>query len=608
MGIAPWPLAPPGRGWFSPALTHRVASVPRAYGISWRPRLRCRRVKALLEARSVTARRAPDFDLDRAVAEPGFTPRRGDLPALVQRVAGDAGNAALAERALLRVPELAADAVIAGADAAEPAARARLVRLAGKLAAHRPGDALPAFLVTSLGDGDERTRRAAATALGKVRTADVSRALADALAREPSASVRRALIEALGKTGGEEALVLLDALAPGVPADDRSAPSDPAEQENARVHAKARLMAERTLRRTEPSWIDVECAPPAPVAIDVRCRAGLERLVIEELGPGARPRLRRDEPGGPRISAVLGEPLASMYRSRTMLSFAFPLPELPVQKSGDMAGRVAQALTSPDARRILEHYTRGAARYRIAWARGGKRRALVFEIAAAVKERLPALINDPTQSLWDVIVYEGRGVVRVELAPRIPDPRFAYRRQDVPASSHPTIAAALARTGGVRDDDVVWDPFVGSGLELCERALLGPYRMIIGSDRDPAALDAARANLASAGVPDDRLRLLAGDATSFSPPLQPTLVVSNPPLGRRVERSSTLAATLDRFVEHAAGLLAPRGRLVWISPFPERTLAVARRCQLASTLVQAVDLGGFTASLQAFVKQPGGRA
>lgn len=565
----------------------------------------------------MTARRSPDFDLDRAVAEPGFTPRRGDVPALVQRVAGDAGNAALAERALLRVPELAADAVIAGAGAAEPAARVRLVRLAGKLAAHRPGDALRAFLVTSLGDGDERTRRAAATALGKVRTADVSRALADALAREPSASVRRALIEALGKTGGEEALVVLDALAPAVPADDRSAlaapaalaaPPDPAEQENARVHAKARLMVERTLRRAEPSWIDVECAPPASVAIDVRCRAGLERLVIEELGPAARPRLRRDEPGGARISAVLGEPLASMYRSRTMLSFAFPLPELPVQRSEDIAGRVAQALTSPDARRILEHYTRGAARYRIAWARGGKRRALVFEVAAAVKERLPALINDPTQSLWDVIVYEGRGVVRVELAPRIPDPRFAYRRQDVPASSHPTIAAALARTGGVRDDDVVWDPFVGSGLELCERALLGPYRMIIGSDRDPAALDAARANLASAGVPDERLRLLAGDATTLSPPLQPTLVVSNPPLGRRVERSSTLAATLDRFVEHAAGLLAPRGRLVWISPFPDRTLAVARRCQLTSTLVQAVDLGGFTASLQAFVKQPGSRA
>ncbi len=550
----------------------------------------------------MTARRAPDFDLDAAIVEPGFTPRRDDVPELVERVARGAENAVQAERALLRVAELAADAVIARAGAAEPAARVRLLRLAGKLATSPRSEALIAFLVAGLADGDERPRRAAATALGKVRTTDVSRALADALAREPSVSVRRALIEALGKSGGDEALVLLDALAPAAPAlPEQSGGSG---QDIARVHAKARLLAERTLRRMEPSWIDVERPPPVPVAIEVRCRAGLERFVIEELGPAARPSLRRDEPGGARIAAMLGEPLASMYRSRTMLSFAFPLAMVPVPTSGDIAGHVVEALTSPAAREILARYTRGIARYRIAWARGGKRRALVFEIAAAVKERLPELINDPTQSLWDVVVYEGAGVVRVELAPRIPDPRFAYRRQDVPAASHPTIAAALARAGGVGSDDVVWDPFVGSGLELCERSLLGPYRMIIGSDRDPVALAAARANLSAAGVPDERLRLLAGDATAFSPPLQPTLIVTNPPLGRRVERSSTLAAMLDRFVEHAAGLLASNGRLVWVSPFPERTLAVARRCQLAPTLVQAVDLGGFTASLQAFVKQP----
>lgn len=562
----------------------------------------------------MTARRAPDFDLDRAVAEPSFTPRRDDVPALVERVARDAGNAAQAERALLRVAGLAADAVIAGAGAAGPAERARLLRLAGKLVARASSEALIAFLVAGLADGDERPRRAAATALGKVRTTDVSRALADALARETSASVRRALIEALGKAGGEEALGLLETLAPASPVPRRSesaesaASAEPADPELARVHAKARLMAERAVRRVEPSWIDIERPPRAPISIEVRCRAGLERFVIEEIGPAARPALRRDQPGGPRIAALLDAPLASVYRSRTMLSFAFPLAAVPVRKSGDIAGPVVEALTSPAAREIVAHYTRGVARYRIAWARGGKRRAAVFEIAAAVKERLPELVNDPTQSLWDVVVYEGAGVVRVELAPRIPDPRFAYRQKDVPASSHPTIAAALARTGGVHGDDVVWDPFVGSGLELCERSLLGPYRMIIGSDRDPAALAAARANLSAAGVSSERLRLLAGDATAFSPPLEPTLILTNPPLGRRVERSSTLGALLDRFIEHAAGRLASRGRLVWVSPFPERTLAVARRCQLEPTLVQAVDLGGFTASLQAFVKQPQRRA
>src|SRR6185312_7735419 len=152
--------------------------------------------------------------------------------------------------------------------------------------------------------------------------------------------------------------------------------------------------------------------------------------------------------------------------------------------------------------------------------------------------------------------YEGAGVVRVELVPDVADPRFAYRKGDVPAASHPTIAAALVRVAGVRDDDVVWDPFVGSGTELCERALAGPYRVLSGSDLDPAALAVARANLLAAGVPEPSL--FEGDATRATPPgPAPTLIVTNPPLGRRVQRTALLAPMLERFLAHAARVLAP---------------------------------------------------
>jgi predicted RNA methylase len=561
----------------------------------------------------MTARRGQDFDLDQALVAPGFTPRRSDIPALLDRVADGADGAALAERALVRVRELAVPALVdrlAGpAGALEPAARARLLRLAGKLAAPAADDALIACLAAGLADSDERVRRAAATALGKVRDRDVASMLAGALATEPSASVQRAVIEALGKTGGADALAALDRmtrLAPSpTPAGadaDADAPTPETSHGLARAHTRARLMADRTARRAEPSALDAERAPARPLRIAVRCRAGLERFVLAELAP-VRPRPHNDGPGGARIELTLAEPLAWLFRSRTMLSFAFPLREQPVRPPGDadaLAAAVVTALTSNEARDILAGYTRGPVRYRMAWASGGKRRALIFRIAAEVRERRPELVNDPTQSLWDVVIYEAPGRVRVELGPRVQDPRFAYRRADVPASSHPTVAAALARAAGVQPGDVVWDPFVGSGLELCERSLLGPYRTLIGSDRDPAALAAASENLAAAGVPDERRILVTGDAVSFAPPARPTLIVTNPPLGRRVERTRALPALLERFVEHAASQLAPRGRLVWISPFPDRTLAVARRCGLTPTLAQDVDLGGFTAGLQAF--------
>src|SRR5205823_12588543 len=98
----------------------------------------------------------------------------------------------------------------------------------------------------------------------------------------------------------------------------------------------------------------------------------------------------------------------------------------------------------------------------------------------------------------------------VELWPRgILDPRFAYRKHTLAASSHPTIAAALARAGGVRADDVVWDPFVGSAMELIERARLGPYGALYGTDTDAGALARARDNVGAAGVA--RRELLLGD-------------------------------------------------------------------------------------------------
>jgi tRNA G10 N-methylase Trm11 len=153
----------------------------------------------------------------------------------------------------------------------------------------------------------------------------------------------------------------------------------------------------------------------------------------------------------------------------------------------------------------------------------------------------------------------------------------------------------------VRADDVVWDPFVGSGLELCERAILGPYRALVGSDIDEKALAVARANLDAAGAP--AASLLHGDARTLVPPgPAPTLIVSNPPLGRRVQRSGDLGLTLERFVGHAAELLAPGGRIAWISPFPRRTREAAEAKGMRVTMAQEVDMGGFAAEMQVLGK------
>jgi 23S rRNA G2445 N2-methylase RlmL len=449
-----------------------------------------------------------------------------------------------------------------------------------------------------LRDEDTRTRRMAAVALGKLAdTADeeIEAALARAAQEERAPAVRRALVAALGRAGGRAALEVLSGLS--------------LDGDVAAVRPRAELMVQRTLAREQPSSIAADAAPERPVHVAARCRRGLEPILAEELAAisDGAPAIRRDAPGGARVELRLSRPLTALYQARTLLSFALPLPPRRIRPGEDLADAVAERLLSRQAGAILRRFTTGPIRFRIDWVAGGKRRALTWKVAQAVQARAPDLINDPRESVWEVAVYEERDVVRVELAPDLPDPRFAYRRGDVPAASHPTIAAALARIAGARPDDVVWDPFVGSGLELCERALLGPFRRLVGSDRDAAALAVARENLAAAGA--EAAEILERDARA-APPMQPppTLILTNPPLGRRVHRQGDLPELLERFVERAARALAPGGRLVWISPFPGRTEAAARRSGLRPTLLAPIDMGGFEAQIQAFSKDEAARA
>jgi 23S rRNA G2445 N2-methylase RlmL len=534
----------------------------------------------------MTAKRALDFDLGQALSDPGFTPRVRDVRALLDHVAHGDEHAEAAERALLRVGAQAGLVAAERTPEAPPIERYRLTKLVGRLAAESGGEALAPFLFSRLDDADDRTRRAAANALGKARPPGSAEALAAALARaEAEGPTRKALVEALGKAGGEAAVAALSLEIKGIPGS---------------VEAKARLMAERTVAREVAGEIDGTRAMDGAIPVVLRCRTGLERILLEELDADLGAHVARRPLGGARIEAELTGPLDRLFQARTMLSFAFPLPEIRITRGADLAPVIADALTSKAALDLFQRFTNGPIRYRLGWASGGKRRAVVWRAASEVAERSRALgvelVNDPTESLWDVTVFEAVGSIRLELSPRLADPRFTYRKGDVPAASHPTIAAALIRAGGVKASDIVWDPFMGSGLELCERALAGPYQLLIGTDRDVSAIAIARENLAAAGARDPIL--MTGDATSIALPGRPSLIVTNPPLGRRVERTAELSPMLDRLMARAARSLVKGGRMVWIAPFPDKSDLVALRGGLEIAVAEDVDMGGFTGRLQ----------
>jgi predicted RNA methylase len=478
-----------------------------------------------------------------------------------------AGSAAIA-------PALAALATAA------TRARPGLLSLLGRLAAATHDARLYPVLLGALADPEPLARRRAARALGKLGDSRAEEPLLLALSSASSLE-QKSLVDALAGVGGGAALDALAALAPGDPDLERR-------------RQRALSLIERRSNRGDPSVLRLDQPLGSPCRVVLSCRAGLSSIVAEQLA-ALSPRVI----GPSHVELEHQGTLGALLTARSAMDFGLVIP-IDESAAAEPIERIAEALTRPDTLRRLEGVTKGPLRFRIAWSDGAHHRAPTWALARAVRARTRALENDSRMALWTARAdVGGRG--QIELVPRLdPDPRFAYRARTVAAASHPTLAAALAHVAGVRADEIAWDPFVGSGAELAERARLGSVRELWGSDTDSQALDAARLNLgALEGAPTPQL--VRANALEFAP-AGVTLILTNPPMGRRVARDGSIATLLEGFVKHAARVLVPSGRMVWLSPLAAKTERAARSAGLRVIAGPDVDMGGFSARLQVFVR------
>ena len=145
------------------------------------------------------------------------------------------------------------------------------------------------------------------------------------------------------------------------------------------------------------------------------------------------------------------------------------------------------------------------------------------------------------------VVLDGK-VLWVGVRPfDVPLHRRDWRRQTVPGSLHPPVAAAMACLAEIAAGQSVVDPFCGAGTVLLEARAIEPGATYLGIDQAPAALAAARAN----GFASTRL----GDAADLGDAVD--RIVTNPPWDVRVR-----IGDFSPYLRAWRRILQPDGRVV----------------------------------------------
>ena len=450
------------------------------------------------------------------------------------------------------------------------------------------------WLIRLLQDPSEKVRRYAMTALPKLGSGkNEEEALLSLLRTTTLDGEKKFLGQALDKIGGTATL--------NVVAGGRGFLA----QTEQKVKAKV-------ARRERPSAIRMDSilSDFTRLRIHLHCRKGLEEIVRDELkdyiAKHGKFRILEVRSGLVAMTPLAPFSLTDIYTLRCFATVGFFLGHVRGSNPTESVDALASVMTSPPSQSVLATFTEGSVRYRLEFVSKGHQRGAVRLLANRAYALCPDILNDPKSAPWSMDLFPTGSGISVELRPKLaPDPRFTYRQDDIRAASHPPLAACMARLAGRVDHEIVWDPFCGSGLELVERALLGGVQTIYGTDLNPGAIAISRANFAAAKLNGVQWKFACCDFRDYATvegmgPRSVTLIITNPPMGRRI-RVPNLRGLFGDLFAVAAAVLKPGGRLIFANPLHIQPLDPSLQLKYR----KVIDLGGFKCRLEMYLKLPG---
>lgn len=192
---------------------------------------------------------------------------------------------------------------------------------------------------------------------------------------------------------------------------------------------------------------------------------------------------------------------------------------------------------------------------------------------------------------FNLFVHKGQATLYFDTSGQ-PLFKRGYRTQSGVAPLQESLAAAILRLAKYQPEDILADPFAGSGTFLIEAAMIstntppGFFRKcwgfehmpqfdpslwksgkkifdskkipllpgkLFGADQDLKAVELCRRHLDLTGF-GSSVDVVVRSVERFNPPKKPTLIVANPPYGHRIERKDQLVDQFKQFLS----TLSPR--------------------------------------------------
>lgn len=185
--------------------------------------------------------------------------------------------------------------------------------------------------------------------------------------------------------------------------------------------------------------------------------------------------------------------------------------------------------------------------------------AVIAALRKCMPRHMQQVADDADVEIWD---WLGNSDALIGL--RLSDASMRhrhYKREHLPASLRPTIAAAMAWVSRPTPQDRVLDPLCGAGTLLIERSLLGdaPAQLLGGDIRQEAVSMAQR----NAGAAEVDLALQVWDARSL--PLAAnsvTRIITNLPFGKQIGLREENEQLYTDLLHEFDRVLAPDGLIV----------------------------------------------